>query len=88
MKLFYKTPVNTSLLIVFTHTTRKTNFNFSSFLEISLFFHHQIHIFYKKNFSKKVSLKNRKIIGECGENLQPQIPELQFLKTLFLPRSP
>ena len=32
-----------------------------------------------------MSLKNTKTLRKCQENLQPQIPELQFLKTLIFP---
>ena len=47
-----------------------------------------IHVFlYKKNFYKKMSLKNPKNLRKCEENLQPQIPELQFLKTLIFLRA-
>ena len=35
-----------------------------------------------------MSLKNPKILREYKENLQPQMPELQFLKTLFFPKAP
>ena len=31
-----------------------------------------------------MSLKNPKALRKCRENLQPQMPELQFLKTLIL----
>ena len=41
-----------------------------------------LNIFYKKKFWKKMSLKNLKILRKCQENLQPQMPELQYLKTL------
>ena len=40
----------------------------------------------KKNIYKKMSLKNPKPLRKCYENLQPQMPELQFLKTLVFPR--
>ena len=33
-------------------------------------------------FYKKMSLKNPKTLRKCQENLQPQMPELQFLRTL------
>ena len=33
-----------------------------------------------------MSLKNQKTLRRCWENLQPHIPELQFLKTLIFPR--
>ena len=32
-----------------------------------------------------MSLKNPKTLSKCLENLQPQMPELQFLKTLNFP---
>ena len=32
-----------------------------------------------------MSLKNPKALRKCRENLQPQMPELQFLKTLIFP---
>ena len=32
-----------------------------------------------------MSLKNSKTLRKCEENLQRQIPELQFLKTLIFP---
>ena len=32
-----------------------------------------------------MSLKNPKIVRKFEENLQPQMPELQFLKTLIFP---
>ena len=41
--------------------------------------------FYKKNFYKKMSLKNPKTLRKCKENLQPQMAELQFSKTLIFP---
>ena len=34
-----------------------------------------------------MSLKNPKTLGKCQENLQSQIPELQFLKPLIFPRA-
>ena len=34
-----------------------------------------------------MSLKNRKILRKRQEKLQPQIPELQLLKTLIFPRA-
>ena len=34
-----------------------------------------------------MSLKNTKTLRKCQENLQPQMPELQFLKTLIFPRA-
>ena len=33
-----------------------------------------------------MSLKNPKTLRKCYENLQPQVPELQFLKMLIVPR--
>ena len=41
--------------------------------------------FYKKNFYKKMSLKNPKTLRKCLEYLQPQMSELQFLKALIFP---
>ena len=38
--------------------------------------------FHKKNFYKKINLKNPKIFRKLEKNLQPQMAELQFLKTL------
>ena len=35
-----------------------------------------------------MSLKNPKTLRKCQENLQPQMPELQILKTLIFPRAP
>ena len=32
-----------------------------------------------------MSLKNPKSLRKCEENLQPQMPELKFLKTLISP---
>ena len=32
-----------------------------------------------------MSLKNQKTLRKCLENLQPQMPQLQFLKTLIFP---
>ena len=34
-----------------------------------------------------MNLKNLKTLRKCEENLQPQMPELQFLKTLIFPRA-
>ena len=48
----------------------------------------QAHVFfYKRNFYKKMSLKNAKTSRKCSENLQPRMPELQFLQTLIVPRA-
>ena len=41
----------------------------------------------KKNFYKKMSPKNPKTLRKCSENLQPQMPEVQFLKTLIFTRT-
>ena len=41
----------------------------------------------RKFFIKKMSLKNPKTLRRCKENLQPQMPELQFSKTLIFPRA-
>ena len=35
----------------------------------------------------KISLKNPKTLRICLENLQPEMLELQFLKTLKFPRA-
>ena len=43
--------------------------------------------FYKKNFYKKMNLKNRKTLIKCYENLQPKKPEMQFFKKLIFPRA-
>ena len=40
-----------------------------------------LHFFYKKSFYKKMNLENPKTLRKCSENLQPQIPELQFSET-------
>ena len=42
--------------------------------------------FYRKIFYKKMSLKNPKTFRKCQENVRPQIPELEFLKTLIFTR--
>ena len=42
--------------------------------------------FYKKVFYKKMSLKNPETLRKCEKNLQPRMPELQFLKMLFFPQ--
>ena len=34
-----------------------------------------------------MSLKNPKTLRKCQENLQPQMPMLQYLKTLIFPRA-
>ena len=34
-----------------------------------------------------MSLENPKTLRKCLENLQPQMPELQFLKTLIFARA-
>ena len=34
-----------------------------------------------------MSLKSPKTLRKCYENLQPQTPELQFLKALIFPRA-
>ena len=34
-----------------------------------------------------MSLKNPKTLGKDSDNFQPQIPELQYLKTLVFPRA-
>ena len=38
--------------------------------------------FYKKTFYKKINLKHPETLRKLEENLQPQMCELQFLKTL------
>ena len=45
-----------------------------------------VHVFFNRKIVKKTSLKNSKTLKKCQENLQPQEPELQFLKTLIFPR--
>ena len=40
------------------------------------------------NFYQKMSLKNPKTLRKYEENLQPQMPELQFIKTLIFPKIP
>ena len=47
----------------------------------------QYKFFYKNIFYKKVSLKNPKTLRKCLENLQPQLPGLNFLKTLIFARA-
>ena len=42
---------------------------------------------YTRFFYKKISLKNAKTLRKCKENIQPQMPELKFLKTLIFPRA-
>ena len=39
--------------------------------------------FYKKNFYKKLNLKNPQTLRKCSENIQPQMPAQQFLRTLI-----
>ena len=43
--------------------------------------------FYKKHFYKKISLENPKTLRKYLENLQPQMPELEFLTTLVFARA-
>ena len=43
--------------------------------------------FYMNIFYKKMSLKNPKTSSKCLENLQHQMPELEFLNTLIFPRA-
>ena len=50
-------------------------------------FFSNIGFFYKKKVDKKMSLKNSKTLRKCWENLQPQVLELQFLKTLIFLRA-
>ena len=46
-----------------------------------------IHVFvYKPKMYKKISLKNSKTL-KCLKNLEPQMPDLQFLKKLIFPRA-
>ena len=45
-----------------------------------------VHVFLIRKLVKKTSLKNSTTLKKCLENLQPQEPELQFLKTLIFPR--
>ena len=42
---------------------------------------------YKKHFYQKMSLQNYKTLRICFKNLQPQMLELQFLRTLIFPRA-
>ena len=44
--------------------------------------------FYKKIFYKKMSLKNPKTLRKCEENFQSQMPGLQFVKMVIVPRAP
>ena len=41
--------------------------------------------FFIRKFYKKMSLKNPKASRKCLENVQPHMPELEFLKTLIFP---
>ena len=43
--------------------------------------------FCKKIFYNKMSLKNPKTLRKCKKNLQPQMSELQFLKTQIFPKA-
>ena len=53
--------------------------------------HNEYTFFHKKNFerkwkwasTKKISLKNSKTLRNCSENLQPQVFDWQFSKTLY-----
>ena len=54
---------------------------------IILFLQNKYLFFCKKDFYKKMSLKNPKTVRKCSENLQPQMPEVQFLKALIFPRA-
>ena len=69
MKLFYKTPVNTTLVIRTIDSVHGYNqedkFQFFQLFGNFPFFSTLNTHFYKKNCSKKISLKNPKIIGEC-----------------------
>ena len=42
---------------------------------------------YKKNFYKEASLKSMKTLRKCLDNLQSEMPDLQFLKTLIFTRA-
>ena len=56
-------------------------FEYSSYQELTVYMQNNefaTFFFYKKIFYKKMSLKNPKTLGKCSENLQPQMPELQF----------
>ena len=46
---------------------------------------HTTHFFIRKFFITKWTL-NPKTLRKCWENLQPQMPELQFSKTVIFPR--
>ena len=42
---------------------------------------------YKENVYKEMSPKSPKTFKKCLENLQSEIPEMQFLKSLITPRA-
>ena len=44
-------------------------------------------LLYKENAYPNMSLKKPKTLRKCSEILQPQMPELQFLKSLTFPRA-
>ena len=44
-------------------------------------------LLYKENVYPNMSLKKPKTLRKCSEILQPQMPELQFLKSLTFPRA-
>ena len=54
---------------------------------VRLIFFRNTSFFNKKNFYKKMSLKNPKTLRKYLENLQPQVPEPQFLKMLIFLRA-
>ena len=71
-----------------THQIKRTSLNEIIKILYSLYQEKELHgFFYKKIFYKKMSLKNLKILRKCQENLQPQMPGLQFLKTLIFTRA-
>ena len=48
----------------------------------------QKYVFYmRKFFYEKMSLKIPETVRKCSENLQPQMSELQFLKTLIFAKA-
>ena len=55
-----------------------------AFISIHVFTFISIHV---KYFYRKMSLKSPKTLRKCEENLQPQMPELQFLRALIFSRT-
>ena len=63
---------------------------FNDIINVKNFDQNDINIhdfFYKKHFYKKISLENPKTLRKYLENLQPQMPELEFLTTLVFARA-